>query len=58
MSLLTRRLIATATLFIKTKIMNIVKEFNTKRRLIPTEPYTRASYLHDGYYEVVNEPNV
>ncbi|KAF2794940.1 cyclohexanone monooxygenase [Melanomma pulvis-pyrius CBS 109.77] len=49
---------AAATEFIQNKIEHIVKDPDTRRRLIPTEPYARRPICNNGYYEVFNQDNV
>lgn len=44
--------------FIKSKIGEIVKDPETRRKLIPTELYARRPICNDGYYEVFNQENV
>lgn len=44
--------------FITSKIEGIVKDPETRRKLIPTEPYARRPVCNDGYYEVFNRDNV
>ncbi|KAH7136193.1 cyclohexanone monooxygenase [Dendryphion nanum] len=47
-----------ATSFIKSKIESIVQDPETRRKLIPTEPYARRPITNDGYYEVFKKENV
>ncbi|KAH7371012.1 cyclohexanone monooxygenase [Pyrenochaeta sp. MPI-SDFR-AT-0127] len=44
--------------FIKSKIIEIVKDPETRRRLIPDEPYARRPICNNGYYETFNRENV
>ena len=47
-----------ACAFIQSKIEEIVKDPETRRRLIPTEPYARRPICNNGYYETFNRDNV
>ncbi|KAI1870965.1 hypothetical protein JX265_006005 [Neoarthrinium moseri] len=47
-----------ATDFIKSKILETVKDPQTARKLIPTELYARRPICNNGYYEVFNQDNV
>ncbi|OAL46525.1 FAD-dependent pyridine nucleotide-disulfide oxidoreductase [Pyrenochaeta sp. DS3sAY3a] len=47
-----------ATDFIKSKIEETVTDPETRRKLIPTEPYARRPICNDGYYETFNRDNV
>jgi cation diffusion facilitator CzcD-associated flavoprotein CzcO len=47
-----------ATSFIRGKIENIVKDPETRRKLIPKEVYARRPICNDGYYELFNQENV
>ncbi|KAF2634683.1 cyclohexanone monooxygenase [Massarina eburnea CBS 473.64] len=47
-----------ACAFIKSKIEETVKDPDTIRKLIPTEPYARRPICNNGYYETFNRDNV
>lgn len=44
--------------FVTSKINEIVKDPETRRKLIPTEHYARRPICNNGYYEVFNQENV
>lgn len=44
--------------FMKSKIDEIVHDPETRRRLIPREPYARRPICNNGYYETFNQKNV
>ncbi|PVH90843.1 FAD-dependent pyridine nucleotide-disulfide oxidoreductase [Periconia macrospinosa] len=44
--------------FIRGKIEEIVKDPETRRKLVPNEPYARRPICNDGYYETFNRENV
>ncbi|KAH6644261.1 cyclohexanone monooxygenase [Boeremia exigua] len=47
-----------ACAFIRSKIEETVKDPETARKLIPTEPYARRPICNNGYYETFNRDNV
>ena len=47
-----------ACAFIRSKIEESVNDPETRRKLIPTEPYARRPICNNGYYETFNRENV